>query len=211
MEKKIGEVNTKDRIFAYPLHDTMYLNITNRCPNACLFCIRNSNNGVGYNLWLAKEPSAEEVLAAVGDLNGFREAVFCGYGEPLMRPDVLVDIASGIKERTQNEGLNLGIRINTNGLADLFLGYDVLPQLQGLIDTMSISLNAHNAEVYLEITQSPYGAEAYPAVLDFARRSMLSIPKVILSVVQYPGVDIAEAMRISRSMGAELRVREYLS
>lgn len=211
MEKEFAGRNIKGKVYAYPLHDALYLNITNRCPNACLFCIRNSEGGVGYNLWLDKEPSAGEVLAAIGDLKGFREIVFCGYGEPLMRPDVLTEIASGLKERIRNEGLDIGIRINTNGLSDLFLGYDVLPQLQGLIDTVSISLNAHNSQTYLNITQSPFGAKAYPAVLDFARRSIFYIPKVVLSVVRYPGVDIEEATKICRDLGAELRVREYLT
>jgi TatD family-associated radical SAM protein len=201
---KIGE-----QIFAYPLYGSLYLNITNQCPNACRFCIRNST-GVGYNLWLEHEPSAEEVLAAVGDLKSFREIVFCGYGEPLMRPEVLIQVAAGLKERIQNEGLNIEIRINTNGLADLFLGYDVLPQLKGLINTISISLNAHNAEAYLQITQSNYGLKAFPAILDFTRRSVFFIPKVVLSVVRYPGVNIEEVIQISRNLGAELRIREYM-
>lgn len=211
MGNEIAGGNSNGGIYAYPLHDSLYLNITNRCPNACLFCIRNSDDGVGYNLWLDKEPLAGEVLAAVGDLKGFREIVFCGYGEPLMRPEVLIEIAAGLKERIRNEGLGIVIRINTNGLSDLFLGYDVLPQLKGLIDAVSISLNAHNSEVYLNITQSLFGAKAYPAVLDFARRSVLYIPKVVLSVVRYPGVDIEEALKISRDLGAELRVREYMT
>lgn len=211
MTDKLDGGIKKARIYTYPIHDSLYINITNRCPNACLFCIRNSSEGVGYNLWLEKEPSAGEVLATVGDLKGYREMVFCGYGEPLTRPDVLIEIASGLKERIRNEGLDIEIRINTNGLADLFLGYDILPRLKGLIDTISISLNAHNSEVYLRITRSPYGTEAYPAVLDFARRSVGYIPKVALSVVRYPGVDIEEAMKISRNLGIELRVREYMT
>jgi TatD family-associated radical SAM protein len=210
MESNFTNRKTKDRVFAYLLHDSLYLNITNRCPNACLFCIRDSDNGVGYNLWLEREPTAAEILAGVGDLRGLREIVFCGYGEPLMRPEVLTQVAAGLKERIRTEGLDIGIRINTNGLVDLFLDYDVLPQLKDLIDTVSISLNAHNSESYLRITRSPYGEMAYPAVLDFARRSILYIPKVVLSVVRYPGVDIEEVTKISRDLGVELRIREYM-
>jgi TatD family-associated radical SAM protein len=209
MDREVAKGKAGYPVFAYPLHGSLYLNITNRCPNACLFCIRNSDNGVGYNLWLEQEPTAGEVLAAIGDLKEFREIVFCGYGEPLMRPEVLIEVAASLKERLRNEGLAIKIRINTNGLADLFLGYDVLPQLEGLIDTVSISLNAHNSEMYLKITQSPYGEKAYPAVLNFARRSMLHIPKVVLSVVRYPGVDIEAVTEICNNLGVELRIREY--
>lgn len=211
MESNFANRKTKDRIFAYPLHDSLYLNITNRCPNACLFCIRDTDNGVGYNLWLEREPTTGEILNGIGDLKGFREIVFCGYGEPLMRPEVLIKVAAGLKDRIRIEGLDIGIRINTNGLADLFLGYDVLPQLKGLIDTVSISLNAHNSELYLRITRSPYGEKAYPAVLDFARRSIFYIPKVVLSVVRYPGLDIEEVTKICRDLGVELRLREYMT
>lgn len=210
MESEFINKKTKDLIFTYPLHDSLYLNITNRCPNACLFCIRDSGGGVGYNLWLEREPAAGEILAAIGDLKDFREIVFCGYGEPLMRPEVIIEVATGLKERIRNERLNFKIRINTNGLADLFLGYDILPQLEGLIDALSISLNAHNSEEYLRLTRSTYGERAFPAVLDFARRSILYIPKVVLSVVRYPGVDIGEVTKISKGLGIELRIRECL-
>ncbi len=209
MERVVGGKNN-DLVFAYPLNGSLYLNITNRCPNACLFCIRNSVDGVGYNLWLEREPMAGEILAAVGHLKGIREIVFCGYGEPLLRPEVIIEVATALKERIRSEQLDIGIRINTNGLADLFLGYDVLPQLKGLIDAISISLNAHNSEAYLKITQSPYGEKAFPAVLDFVRRSTFYIPKVVLSVVRYPGVDIGEATKITRDLGVELRIREHL-
>ena len=195
-------------VIAYPLHDGLYLNITNRCPNACVFCIRNTERGVGYDLWLEREPTITEILAAIGELQCYREVIFCGYGEPLIRPEIVVAVSSVIKERIRREQLNLKIRLNTNGLADLFLDHDILPQLVGLIDTISISLNAHNAQEYLKLTGTQYGEKAFTAVLTFTKRSILYIPKVILSVVNYPGVDIPKAQDIADGLGVELRVRE---
>jgi TatD family-associated radical SAM protein len=209
MEPRYENSKIKDMIIAYPLHDALYLNITNRCPNDCVFCIRNSVYGVGYNLWLEQEPDAAGILAAVGDLRGYKELVFCGYGEPLTRPQEVIAVSKAVKAIIQAEQRKFTIRINTNGLADLFLGYDILPQLSGLIDSISISLNAHNSKEYLRLTRSTYGEQAFPAVLEFTRRSIYYIPNVVLTVVRYPGVDITSASEIALRLGVELRVREY--
>lgn len=189
---------------AYPLHDSLYLNITNRCPNACLFCIRGSKTGVGYNLWLEREPSAAEVIEAIHDPSGYREIVFCGYGEPLLRPELVVEVSQWLKKWP------VQVRLNTNGLADLFLGYDVLPILKGLIDVVSISLNADNADLFQQLTRSSFGKTAFQAVLDFAKRSRKYIPQIILSVVNYPGVNLEKAKAIATEIGVGFRIREYL-
>ncbi len=188
---------------AYRLGDALYLNITNRCANACRFCIRQSPAGVGYDLWLEHEPTVAEIMAAVGDLAAYREVVFCGYGEPLERPEVVIEVARQIKADRL-----LPIRINTNGLADLTLGRDILPELQGLIDVISISLNGSDPQSYQEVSQSRFGLAAYPAVCAFAQRSKSYIPRVILSVVRYPGVDVDAAARVAAGIGAAFRVRE---
>ncbi|HOJ77973.1 MAG TPA: TatD family nuclease-associated radical SAM protein [Bacillota bacterium] len=189
---------------AYTLNNSLYLNITNQCPNACIFCIRNTENGVGYDLWLNEEPSATAIIKAIQEHDDYQEIVFCGYGEPLSRPEIVVTVAKWIKQE-----LNKPVRINTNGLADLMLGYDVLPLLEGLVDTISISLNADNADDYFKLTKSKFGAKAFAAVLDFARRSKKYIPRVVLSVVNVAGVDIAACSRIAAEIGADFRVRNY--
>jgi radical SAM protein, TatD family-associated len=191
-------------VIAYPLKDSLYLNITNRCPNACLFCIRETNGGVGYNLWLKQEPTVEEIVTAIGEPSRYQEIVFCGYGEPLLRPEIVTEVARILKKHP------LKIRLNTNGLADLFLGYDILPKLGGLVDTISISLNADNAISYQELTRTKFGAAAYPALLDFIRRSKEFIPDVIVSVVRYPGVNIDKAATLAKELGVQFRVREFM-
>jgi TatD family-associated radical SAM protein len=192
------------KVIAYRIGESLYLNITNRCPNHCVFCIRETKKGVGYNLWLEEEPSNEEVIAAIGNPADYQEIVFCGYGEPLLRPDVVVAVSRWLKAHGSKK-----IRINTNGLAELCLKQPIVPQLSGLIDEISISLNAHDATEYLKLTESPFGEKAFPAVLDFAEKCKMIIPRVILSVVDYPGVDTEKAAIVAKKLRTEFRIRQY--
>jgi TatD family-associated radical SAM protein len=203
MTKKDQQDKERAMIIAYPLKDALYLNITNRCTNNCRFCIRETASGVGYNLWLKQEPTAEEITAVIGEPTRYREIVFCGYGEPLMRPEVVVEVSRYLKNYP------VRVRLNTNGLADLFLGYDILPQLEGLVDVISISLNAGDAQSYQELTGTGFGTAAFDGVLDFIRRSKQVFPKIIASVVRYPGVDIEKAASLANALGVEFRVREF--
>ncbi len=193
-------------VFAYPIKDGLYLNITNRCPNRCTFCIRENELGVGYDLWLDREPSVEEVLAAAGDVSAYREVVFCGYGEPLLRWEVVVGVAAALKERYR-----VRIRLNTNGLAEAVLERSILPELEGLIDTISISLNATTAADYHRLCRSDLGLAAFPALLRFIRDSKLYIPQVVVSVVQIPAFDPEPARKLAEELGVELRIRSYLT
>jgi TatD family-associated radical SAM protein len=189
-------------VIAYELNGALYLNITNRCPNACVFCIRNTKTGVGYNLWLDTEPDEAAIIAAIGDPRPYREVVFCGYGEPLMRPEIVLSIAGWLKRQ------GVKVRLNTNGLSALFLGYDILPQLAGKIDAVSISLNAPDAATYQAVAQSSFGAAAFPALLDFIRRSKGYISEVTLTVVRYPGIDLEKSSGLAQEMGVKLYIRE---
>ncbi|HYH04265.1 MAG TPA: TatD family nuclease-associated radical SAM protein [Bacillota bacterium] len=205
MSQDKGDLTNPAMVIAYPIKDGLYLNITNRCQNACRFCIRDTTNGVGYNLWLEHEPTVEDMIKAIGNPADYREIVFCGYGEPLTRPVVVIEVSRWIKQ----ESVSIPVRLNTNGLADLFLGYDVLPQLKGLIDVISISLNAVNASSYAEITQSEYGLKAYPALLEFIKRSRDYIPEVVVTAVNYPGVDLEGFGEIAKKLNVMYKIRNY--
>lgn len=190
---------------AYQIGEKLYLNLTNRCSNNCEFCIRTGSQGMeGHNLWLEREPEFDEVIEAIGDPTPFEEVVFVGFGEPLERVELVKQVAKWLKEQ------NMLVRINTNGQANLIHGRNVVPELEGLVDVISISLNATSAKEYDQLCHSVYGEKAYDAMLSFAKECNKYIPRVILSIVDYGGVDIAKARKIADEVGVELRVREYI-
>jgi TatD DNase family protein len=187
---------------AYQIRRSLYLNITNRCTNQCSFCVRYRSDFVkGHYLKLRGEPSAAEVIAAIGDPARYAEVVFCGYGEPLVRLDVVKEVATWVKSRGGR------VRINTNGQGSLFHGREVLPELAGLVDTLSVSLNAQDEETYNRLSQ-PSLPGAYRAVLDFIREASRHVPEVVATVVTAPGVDVAACRALAESLGATLRVRD---
>ncbi|MDA8234607.1 MAG: TatD family nuclease-associated radical SAM protein [Clostridia bacterium] len=195
----------KGKIYSYAIGDSLYLNLTNRCPNRCCFCIREFHDGVGAEpLWLEREPSAQEVLDSIDDLSRYKEIVFCGFGEPLSRVDVVVELAKTLRP----EGIP--VRINTNGLANLIHKRNIVPELAGLVDVISISLNAENVEKYQELCQPVFGEKSYEALLEFARECVKVIPKVIMTVVNKPEVDVPKSAEIAHGIGAEFRVRTFL-
>jgi len=190
---------------AYRIRNSLYLNITNRCSNRCSFCAKFDDFTVkGHNLLLDGEPAFEEIMAAVGRPDPeIDEVVFCGYGEPLMRLELVKQVAAELKQR------GFRIRINSDGQANLVHGRDILPELAGLVDSISISLNAADAETYQRLCSTPYGAAGFVAVCDFIREARRYIPQVVASAVTVPGIDIEECRRLAESLGAEFRVREY--
>lgn len=195
---------------AYELGNSLYVNLTNRCTNRCDFCIRNNMDGVGSgaDLWLDREPTADEIFRDIlsFDLDEYQEIVFCGYGEPLIRLDEIIAVARELKEVRPD----MPIRINTNGQANMIHHFDVTPELAGLIDTVSISLNAKNAVEYEKICHSDFGEAAFDGLLDFAKRAKAHIPHVVLTVVDVlPEADIEACREIAKNVGVEFRVRKY--
>jgi TatD DNase family protein len=189
---------------AYKIRNSLYLNITNRCSNRCSFCAKFDNFTVkGHNLLLDGEPSFEEIMLAVGQPQGIDEVVFCGYGEPLIRLDLVKQLASALK------GRGYPIRINTDGQANLVHGRNILPELAGLVDSISVSLNAPDAVTYGKICNTPFGVAGFESVCTFIKEAQLHIPQVVASAVTVPGIDIEACRRLAESLGAEFRAREY--
>ena len=194
----------------YPVHNGVYVNMTNRCPCACTFCLRKQSDHVygSDSLWLEREPTVEEVCESIDkwDLSKYSEIVFCGYGEPTMRLDDLLKVAAYIKSKS-----NIPLRINTNGLADLIAGETVAHKLEGLIDIVSVSLNATNKEDYFKLVRPKFGIDSYDAMLSFTKECTKYVPNVIMTVVdEVTSKEEQEKCReICESIGAKLRVRPY--
>lgn len=193
---------------AYKYQGSLYVNLTNRCTNKCKFCIRFTPSGVDHiDLWLEHEPSVKEITDALEEANftSYDEIVFCGYGEPLIRADAVLEVCRYIKSKK-----DIKIRVNTNGHANRFAGRDITPGMKGLIDTVSISLNAENAKKYNDICVCDYGEDGFYAMLDFAKAAKKYVPEVVLSVVDVIGADAIEQCRkIAEDIGVTFRVREY--
>ena len=194
----------------YKVHNNLYVNLTNKCPCACTFCLRQNMDHVGESksLWLEREPSAEEVIAefAKFDMSRFNEVVFCGFGEPTEAFEVLKKVAAFVKET-----YHMLIRLNTNGLGNLVNGRDITPEMEGLIDTVLISLNTPNADRYHELVRSKFGDKSFDAMLDFARSSTKYVPNVVMTTVDttITKEEEEECRRICDSIGAKYRIRPW--
>ena len=189
---------------AYRIRNSLYLNITNRCSNHCTFCPKFDDLTVkGHNLMLNSEPSFEEILAAIGQPTDIDEVVFCGYGEPLIRLDLVKQVAGELKLRGYR------IRINTDGQANYLHGRNILTELAGLVDCISVSLNASDAATYCTLCNTPFGEAGFTSICDFIRTASAHIPQVIASAVTVPGIDIDACRQLAETLGAEFRVREY--
>lgn len=196
----------------YKVKNGIYVNMTNRCPCACVFCLRQNGPGVygSDSLWLEHEPTVDEVKADIDkwDLSQYDEVVFCGYGEPTERLPELLEVAAYIKSKS-----DIKTRINTNGLANLIWNRPTEADLEGLIDTLSISLNANNAEDYLKLTRSKFGIGSWQAMLDYAKESTKYVSNVVMTVVDKVTTpeEQEESRRICESLGVTLRVRPFES
>ena len=198
---KIGKLVSRGEI-AYKIRDSLYLNLTNRCTNSCSFCVRFHKDYVkGHNLRLHDEPTEEELKEAIGDPSQYHEVVFCGYGEPLLRLDIVKSLARWIKEKGGH------VRINTNGHGNLIHGRNILTELTGIVDTLSISLDAQDDETYQRICAPTY-KNAFREVVSFIREAKAYVPSVQATVVETEGVDIEKCRKLTEELGIPLRVRK---
>lgn len=194
----------------YRVHTGLYVNLTNRCSSACTFCLRQSMDHVGdsHNLWLERDPTAQEVKAEFEkwDLSEFTEIVFCGFGEPTCALPVLLDVASWLKTRT-----NLPIRVNTNGQGSLIAGRDISGDLASCVDVVSISLNNPDPERYQQLVRSKFGEKAFPAMLEFAKNCVAKGLHVIMTTVDTTISHEEETLcqKLCEDIGATYRIRPW--
>ncbi len=194
----------------YTYKNKVYLNITNKCPCACTFCIRSQKNAIGSadSLWLNRNPSFEEVKEAIDNYDDVKtcdEIIFCGYGEPTNSFDVLIETAKYIRE-----SLKIKTRVNTNGLGNLINEKNIAKELCDNVDAVSISLNCSNKEEYLKTVRPKFGIESFNAMLDFAKECRKYTDNVALSVVDIIGdKEIEKCKQIADSINIPLRVRKF--
>ena len=203
----------------YRFQGNLYINLTNRCPNACVFCMKTKFSMVfnGYNLNLeGKEPCAEDVLkeicrqtqeAPVGEI------VFCGYGEPTMRLETLLQIASTLKEKmAKGEYPKTPLRLNTLGLGNLVYGRDITGDLAKVLDSVSISIKSPEQEQWLKIVRPlpQYRENGYKSVLEFIKLLAQKMDNVVVSIVDKQGIDAAKTKALAESLGAKFRLREFI-
>ncbi len=207
----------KAMTLSYESGGNLYLNVTNQCPCRCIFCIRKNGDGAYGSdpLWLEHEPDMQEMKAdlAKRDLSQYRDVVFCGYGEPLMRLGFVCELAAYIREIAPH----VHLRLNTNGLADLYnpseSGESAARRVAGVMDKVSISLNGGSAEVYNRVTQPKTGGEEpYETMLRFARECKAFGLEVMFTVVDViTPEEIAAAKAKADELGIVLEVREWIN
>ena len=191
--------------------ETVYVNLTNACTNACIFCLREQKDDVcGSNMWHDDNYTLEDIIAQFKTFTNVKEVVFCGYGEPFLKKDMMKSFCKYLRQ----EYPQIKIRVNTNGHANAIYKINVASEFEGLIDAVSISLNASNDEQYNEICQ-PKIENAYDAVKNFIKSSVDAGFKVSTSVVtgfdEKHKIDINECKKISKELGANFRNREFIT
>lgn len=191
----------------YPIGDSLYVNLTNKCPCRCVFCVREEHETVGNNnsLWLDHDPSIEEIKADLErfNLSDYKEIVFCGFGEPMMRMDDLIETAKYIKSKA-----DIKTRINTNGLGDLIHEKNTAECIKDCIDSVSISLNAPDKESYCRVTRPKFGEQSFDAMLKFAEECRDCGINIAFSVVdEITPEEIEKSKELAESLGVKLRVR----
>lgn len=219
MSRSISDFSGRDSnphkpAIVYRYQEGLYVNLTNRCPTSCSFCIKTrwSMGYRGYDLLLPREPGVAEVLQALEEAGPCGEVVFCGYGEPTYRLSDLLEIAVALKRKNNRNKGYRGIRLNTIGLGNLIHGRDIVPDMVDCIDAVSISLNSAESDQWVKLhrPRSQYRKGGFTSVLDFIRRCAELLPETVVTAVDLPGVDVARCRSVAEILGARFRLRPTL-
>jgi len=194
-------------VVVYPIRDSLYINVTGACTNECTFCTRFKSPYIkGHNLTLKRDPSADDIIGAVGQRRerSYKEVVFCGLGEPFLRLDVIKQVARLLKER------GCKVRVNTNGQANLIHGRNVVPELAGLVDSVSVSLNSSTAEKYFDLCRPKFGPWTFSSILEFIRECKKHIPEVSVTALDIDPDELEACSKLAREeLGVGFRERHY--
>lgn len=193
--------------YSYKYGKNLYLNITNRCMMACPYCIKHKWAGKfrGNSLKLDKEPTVQQVINSIGDCTKYNEIIFCGYGDALIRLNEVIEISKWLKTN------KVMVRINTAGLANRYYNKNILPQLKGLIDVISISLNGSNPQEHNKLNNPMFKEESFNEILNFAKLAKYDIPSVVITAVELPELDVSKVKEIAKTIGVHFRARPYLN
>lgn len=198
--------------YVYTLDGKIYINLTNLCTNDCVFCIRAiKDDVVGANLFLDTE--VLDINEVKKQLDGFgpdkySEIIFCGYGEPILKLDALKEIAAYIKEKYPH----IKTRINTNGHGNLIYKRNIVPELKGIIDSVSISFNGEDKAVYDAISL-PKIENAYEGMKDFIQECVqqgIETTATIVTGYKNYKVNLEDCKSQIEALGAKFRERPWL-
>jgi len=184
----------------YTIRDSIYVNVTNACDAKCTFCPRTHDNFEvkGYDLRRPKDPSEADIVEAIGDPMDYDEVVFCGFGEPMLRLETVKAVARYVKA---NGGRT---RLNTNGHSDLIHKRETAPELVGLIDVVSVSLNAQDRDTFERHCPSAFSPDGFTPMLDFIKSARDAGLEVVCTAVDgLEGVDMEACRRLAED---DLRV-----
>ncbi|MCD4814572.1 YchF/TatD family DNA exonuclease [bacterium] len=202
--RKLFKLDSGTGRLVYEIKGHLYINLTNRCSADCTFCPRHTQRQVQtYDLTLEREPSAAELIAAMGDPTVFSEVVFCGFGEPLLRLTTLLEVARVVKAKGGRT------RVDTNGHADVIYQKDILPQCKGLIDEWSVSLNSSDEKQYDAWVRPAAGQGVYSAVQAFIGRAVQAGFPVTVTAVEMPAMDVEKLKTVCHQLGARYRGRAH--
>lgn len=203
-----AQENRKDT-YLYALDGNLYVNLTNKCSNGCDFCVRNERSSYyGHYLWLKNEVTVDKVIAAAKgfDLSKYKEAVFCGFGEPTYKVTEMLALCDFFHEK------GLSTRLNTNGQGNLINKKDITPEFKGKLDMVNVSLNASCAEKYQPVCRSQFGESAFAAIVEFAKLCKRNGVPCRFSIVDCIGEDEVEACkRLADSVKIPLYIRKYIT
>ena len=210
---KQNDKSKRKDTYLYALDGNLYVNLTNKCSNGCDFCVRNERESYyGHYLWLQHgDPTADKVMAVatsgqVGSLSQYKEAVFCGFGEPTYKMSEMLQLCDFFHAR------GLKTRLNTNGQGNLINKRDITPDLKDKIDLVNVSLNASCAEKYQPICRSQFGESAFAAIVEFAKLCRKNGVNCRFSIVDCIGEEEIEACkRLAESVKVPLYIRSYIT